>query len=502
MFVFIQSVSAALVFSSQWVTGDCQGPPNTMFLFDLKSDGKTPTETEIWPSFYEFVVDEYSMGICGNLIAPKSRGCCYSSLDTTLSNGLQSGSFQPLEGRPTSNAPAAANNQFYCSLGSTTREELTYNSLWILPTNTCVEKHYVCSKDGVLQVFPQENCQGAVERFQLNNTAQQISTIKGRFNAQFGIIQDGSVQYSWTAFTPSAFLVPRFQIVGDFLGTAMFSLAVLGATGTVVYFIRKFSEKRTSYMKFFLISQIVWFFWVVAKMAYYYIIFDTNQQFMIYSQIMNVVFNLATVSTVLNSAAFLIKFQHLKSKIHRALFYSCLVLLHLVLSGALYFDYFRFDGPYIEMIKKWNQFAIAWIVFMFIFNMLPSIFVTSALLQFQDQDSSLTRRFINLHHMDARFSRLALSQFAVIIGYATCAVLKNTAILLNDRNYLGMDAFLAFFLVWHSILNCLFIQNVGVITQLKSRMKSSNGISYSTSQNRSIFSHDASRTDQQYFGNK
>jgi hypothetical protein len=243
-------------------------------------------------------------------------------------------------------------------------------------------------------------------------------------------------------------------------------------------------------MKFFLISQIMWLVWVVAKTAYYYLLFDTNEQFMIYSEIMNILFNFSTISTVLNSAAFLIKFQHVTSKLYCVVFYSCLVILHLVMSGALYFDYFRFTGPYMDLIKTWNKFAIAWIVFMFLFNMLPSFFVTSALLKFQDQDSTLSQRFMNLHHVDPRFSRLALSQFLVIVGYATCATLKNTEALGNDRNFLGMDGFLAFFLVWHSILNCLFIQNVAVIAQLKSRMKSSNEKSFS---NRSVFSQEGGR---------
>jgi hypothetical protein len=456
-----------------------------MVVFDLKSQGKKPSLNETWPKFYEFVRDEYSMGICGNLVAPKSKGCCYSSLDLELSLGLQSGSFHLVEGRTNSNAPLSANDQFYCSLGSVSGSSLGYESLWIQPSDTCVENYYVCSKDGTLQVYPEESCKGRQERFTLTNQLQQINSSRGRLNAQFSTISGATVQYSWTAFTPSAFLVPRFQIIGDYLGTAMFSLAVLGACGTVLYFVHKLREKQTRYMLFFLISQIIWFIWVIAKMAYYFIVFDTNEQFMLYSQIMNVVFNFATISTVFNSAAFLVKFQHVKSKSYILVFYSCLFLLHLVMSGALYLDYLRFSGPIIDFIKTWNKFAIAWIVFMFVFNLLPSLFVTSALLQFQDQDSSIFTRFVNLHRADSRFSRLAMSQIIVIIGYASCAILKNTEALRNDRNWLGMDGFLAFFLVWHSILNCLFIDNVGIIAQLRSRMQSSHEKSM-TSHSRSV----------------
>lgn len=186
---------------------------------------------------------------------------------------------------------------------------------------------------------------------------------------------------------------------------------------------------------------------------------------------MNAVFNLATLSTVLNSAAFLLMFNH-KHTSSRWTFgtYFTLTSLHMFFSGALYLDYFRFEGPDSELIKSWNKLAIAWIVFMFVFNLLPSFFVTSALMKFGQQKHDWMARFLELHRINGKFTYLAVAQIFCIIGYALCAGIKTTWVLGNDRSWLAMDGVLAFFLVLHSILNCLFIENVNFIAQLRSRV--------------------------------
>lgn len=249
----------------------------------------------------------------------------------------------------------------------------------------------------------------------------------------------------------------------------MFALSVIGAVYVVAYFQRKYSQKHTAYLKYFLISQSIWLLWVISKAAYYYIIFETASQFEIYSEIMNAVFNLATLSTVLNSAAFLLMFTNRRSDRWLYASFSLLILLHIILSGALYLDYFRFEGTFTEEIKMWNKLAIAWIIFMFIFNLLPSFFVSSALMRFGEQKSDWWSRALELHRINSKFTYMTLAQIFGILAYAVCAGLKTTSALGNDRSWLAMDGVLCFFLVWHSILNCLFIENVSYISQLRSK---------------------------------
>ncbi|KAJ3359806.1 hypothetical protein HDU91_004796 [Kappamyces sp. JEL0680] len=351
-----------------------------------------------------------------------------------------------------------------------------------------------CSTSGVLSVYAKNSgCTGnLVEKFSLSASAATLTSTTGlgKITGQYSLFQQGQVVYNWVALTPSSFLVPRFEEAPDFLGTAMFAIACLGALCVVIYFARKYRTKPTRYMLYFLISQIIWLLWVIAKTVYYYTIFADVNSFALYSEVMSFVFNLATLSTVLNSAMFLLKFTNRKSVIWKFIIYSSLILLNLVFSGALYVDYFRFVGSYQSTVKQWNQLSIIWITIMFLYNMLPSIVVTVELLKATDmshgygEERSLFSRFIALHRSSKLFTYLALGQIFTIIGFAIMDVLKlNTSAFGGDRMFQAADGFLAFFLVTHAILNCLFIENVGLIAELRSRMKSSSG---SRSQSKSV----------------
>ncbi len=111
---------------------------------------------------------------------------------------------------------------------------------------------------------------------------------------------------------------------------------------------------------------------------------------------------------------------------------------------------------------------------MFLFNMLPSVIVTIELLRATHAERNLLQKFQALHRSSKLFTLLALGQIGVIVGYGILDVVKLSSVALGgDRMYHAADGFLALFLVTHAILNCFFIENVSLITQLRHRMKTS-----------------------------
>ena len=417
------------IFQAQWMQISCVGPPTSMFLFN---EGNAT-------NYYKFVLEEYDMGVCGNLPFKRDVGCCYSSL-----NGPKSGMHFPISSFDAALVPSDANGATYCQMDQT----------WVLANNQCIDG-YKCTKQQ-LTVYADTECRVLNQTINFPNPLVKLSTFNG-----------AQTKTSWTAFTPSAKLVPNFSATADYLGTGCFILALAGAGAVLLFLTKKYRERKTKYMWYLLFSQWIWLFWITAKAVYYFLVFPSEQSFAIYSQIMNVVFNTATLSTIFNSVAFLAKFHDWHNVQWFA--YCGIGALHLVLSGALYFDYFRFMGSFTNEIKVWNSFAPFWIVFMIVFDTIPSISVTFALLK--SLHHSTWKRFTMLNSVDKQFTTLTAMQLLTIVGYAAVGVLKNmTDLARSDRMFLGLDGTLGLFLVMHSILNCLFIEHVSKIAQLRTKL--------------------------------
>jgi hypothetical protein len=220
------SSSSLLVWENEWKSdAECQGPPTQMAVFEIDPTTNQATTTTQETTFYSFIVSEYALGTCGNLHSPLSRGCCYSSLDTTASNQVLSGSVEVITNNQTSPAPTAANGHIYCQIIHLSNASLSphLQTLYFLGggEDHCHQSRFKCGSDGVLSVYPpSSNCSGSLlSSINLFSTPQSynISGL-GRLQGQYGLFQQGQVSFSWIALTPSRFLVPNFKSLSDYLG--------------------------------------------------------------------------------------------------------------------------------------------------------------------------------------------------------------------------------------------------------------------------------------------
>lgn len=441
-----------------------------MYAFDTDST----TLNDTLPPFYNFVIQEYSIGVCGNYPTFKSKGCCYSSLDTKASKSYGSGSHYFVDSSILNMLPPSAVGARYCQLQATQGSALGYSRIYILQNSQCADG-FVCN-DGNLAIFAHKNCTTLVDTFPVTMNATAV------ISKAFGIVASNYMSVasttmpdiSWTGLTPSALLVPNFQNSGDWIGTFMFSIALIAAVAVLRYFLMKYRIKKTPYMLWFLISQSMWLIWVVGKTGYYFIIFSTVEQFAVYSEVLGVFFNIATLTLVFNSAQFMLTIKMHTPQFQLGLL--CLILLiHVTLSGSLYFEYLRFIGSAQEWIKYWNKLTLGWVLFMFAFDTIPSFLATIALLKQTGPSGARPTRFERLsalHKVNSTFSLLLVFQLLNTLAYAAVAIIKYyfTEVLLNDRNWLALDGFFAFYFCAHSVLCCILMEHISVVATLRNKV--------------------------------
>ncbi|KAJ3000282.1 hypothetical protein HDV02_006493 [Globomyces sp. JEL0801] len=471
-------MSLNTLFQSTWSLTNCAGAPNAMYIF---------TETNTTKA-YTFVTKEYTLPTCGNNPKEKPTACCYSSLDTEASI-YQSIAHQFIKdtSSPLTNAPLSSNGFNYCHLTANGSDSLLgLKEAFYLNDGICYDSKIKCTSNGFLQFYPEDKCTGAPQEFKLNSTSNQIrSSSFGTVNAKYTTISSGAQKYDWTAFTPSAILIPNYSVTLEYIENASFFLGCLGSIGIIVYLSYKYSVRKTDYMLWLLVSQIIWALWVFMDAVYYNMLFSSDQAFQYYSQVKNMMLNLATLATVLNTSNFISTFLRIRSKTYKYLLFVMVVVIHLLLTGGKYFDYYRLTMGVGNIFQRWNFLSLFWIILMFVYNTSPSFFVTTAILKADKDYSSSWNALLELQRVDKKFSILVLIQFINSITYFVMAATQTyTEYLRNDRNYLAINGPIDLCFVIHSAVNCLFIEHVRIVLKIRSQLSDSK--SYNT-QSKSIY---------------
>ncbi|KAI8906256.1 hypothetical protein EDD86DRAFT_248552 [Gorgonomyces haynaldii] len=387
------------------------------------------------PTLYRKILEEYKISECGNAPIPIVDGCCYSLLD------------QPTSAKLTTSVQG--HGQFLVLRNSSL---LGAESLWLKP-NTCADGWLF--RNQILHRFGTQDCQSSQESWSLDNLP---------FTHSFETL-DTEISVQWIAYTPSTLLIPQFQVGIEYSAAVLFILASAASLGVVIYYLYKYKEKRTRYMANFALAEFLWFIWILSRTVYYFVLFDSLDHMAIYSQILNVFLNLATLGTVLNTCSFLVLFLEL-SKSYKRITYLFVVLVHLGLCGGFYLDYFR-TSPSVSLaarqfVVQWQKAQFLWIVLLFVSTLICSFVVINQILKGSDgiQRSNTSVRLQRLHANDRSFFYLIACQVVLLISYWTCEEIKNFGLFVyTDRNRLAMEAFTVFFLVMHSIAHCYFLNH-------------------------------------------
>ncbi|KAJ3259707.1 hypothetical protein HK103_001968 [Boothiomyces macroporosus] len=459
------SADVPAVFQVGWLHNyHCATPPNVMFSF-----------TGITTALYnETINEQFSLDSCGNNLFPMNGGCCFSNIDTSYFSGYTSLT-QRAAFTGKSNFPVAADGASYCHLQKQDNGSLYgYSDIWYIADSSCIESRYSCLSSGEFRYYSQGGCAGTSKSVQLSSkTAKFNFADMGGITGEMVTISGGSEVYTWTAYIPSAELVFKYQVPMELVSLICYIFGVMISLVVFVYFIFKYIRTRSSYMTIVVISQLLWVIWISLDFGYLNIAFpvDPMNWPQRYAQVKACIFNLAALTTVLNTANFIIGFRTITGLGAKIVIYSAIVILHIVLAGGYYFDYWYLTTGEGSFWQRWIQLLPFWTLLMFIFNTVPAFSIAVPLVKNSEylQKMSTFTAITKLLVVDKKFCGLVFLQLVNIVSIISFYYIQQfTQIPGSDRNFLSMYGIFAFIYALHAGTNCLFIEHIRTVLKIRS----------------------------------
>jgi hypothetical protein len=145
------------------------------------------------------------------------------------------------------------------------------------------------------------------------------------------------------------------------------------------------------------------------------------------------------------------------------------LVAHVVLAGDCYcavllgspFQSGSTNPSLVAFLNFWKTLRDYWIVVLFIFDILPSIWFVHIMFP---PKLTVRERVLFLYHQHGVFLLLLLLQFALIgIYYFISFLQSRTSLLGDDRTFNAMTSLLCVFLAMHCLLNCFLIESTKLI---------------------------------------
>lgn len=485
MLNLLTPVNASSYVESQYGLNEfCQGPPTAMIGFTALNltEGK---KTEKWPIFSK------KLGIlstCGNAPLPVEKSCCISLIPGTPSyaqyQGSKSGIKEPissmddfLQGVPPFETAS------YCKIFP---KGLNYKFIHIRNDGySCTDDHFSCSKTGIFSIYniTDLGCRKEpIQQYKLTDTRQSYSEVSyfGEFTAEYSSIDGGagSGTAEWITFVPASDLVPNHQNFMEVFSTILFVVAMILALAGLIFWTIQYFKRKTFQMLLMLFSHLSIIFYMISRLYYAYSIFR-NSNLYIFNSIKDYAFGISTLVCCISTSHFLSTILEMKAWKTKVM-HCCVIILNLGLNGGLYFRVvLAFDKttytPYIPFIKLYSGFSTYWLIFYFVWNVVPVFFIVWKLTSMNSTGFKSHLRLIQKY--DPLFFYFMGTQFLVsILFYILKSLQMYTNMLGSDRNNLAMEGVVAFSLSFNSVINCVIINRIKVIAS--SSKMTSNGSSW------------------------
>ncbi|KAJ3313793.1 hypothetical protein HDV04_001597 [Boothiomyces sp. JEL0838] len=471
----VLSSSVPDVFQIGWVRStDCSTPPNVMYSFS----GITTT------LYNETINEQVTLTTCGSNLFPMNGGCCLSNLDSTTYFSGYSSLVQRQAFTDKSNFPVAANGANYCHVKALNNGSLYgLSDIWYFADSTCIDDHFSCKPNGEFHYYPNSQCTGTSSSIQLN-------TKEANFNFQ---TMGGSEKYTWTTYVPSVMLIFKYQVPMEIAAAVCYLTAFGISLAVLAYSINKYLKTRSMYLTVVVISQTLWVIWIAMDFAYLNIAFPVTAANLDekYAEIEACIFNMASLTTVLNTANFIVGFRNITSPVFKYGIYGFIMVMHIALAGGNYFTYWYLTMGEGTIWQSWHQILPLWTLVMFIFNTVPSFTIAIPLVKNSEylRNMSTATAIRKLLVTDLIFSGLVflqlLNTICVIVFYY---IQQFTQVLGSDRNYYSMNGVFALNYSVHAVINSMFIEHI------RSVLKSGKAYS-SKSHNMMVFSANTYKED-------
>ncbi|KAI8909498.1 hypothetical protein EDD86DRAFT_246874 [Gorgonomyces haynaldii] len=454
---------AHVMVTSQWHSDSTcsKTAPDVIYTFYIDNlDASEQRATDYWPYLFVF---PYSL--CGQRTVPTAQ-CCYSlPLHIPDFSHTYAGSMSKVADIPDPlvNAPKVANGNTYCRLVAGDESSVFgYQQALFLANNECQEGSYICSSTGVLSVYffngtlgVDRGCQGLpIEQYQLAATPSQIvSGNLGSFTGSVYKIESATQSRSWIGQI-AGISRPRMDNQSDIWGACAYGLSLVlsvGFSGRIITRILKKSHYGKYVLTqlmvilvatgFIICSLLVWLFpssvlSTQAEVAQSVWMSFASQLFL----------GLVLLQTSLVTNNMLIMPLILKSSKHWIHYVSniFLVLIHIGLDGSVYYSAYYtvfllnpernkpfpdpvFSKAYLStrvIYKQWALAAPYYLLFVFIFNSIPPVWVSLELTRHRMRQS-LSQRAKDLHKIDPWSFRLLIVQICCGISYLIFVCLRD-----------------------------------------------------------------------------
>ncbi|KAI8905909.1 hypothetical protein EDD86DRAFT_248852 [Gorgonomyces haynaldii] len=473
--------NSALVLYSQFEQERCAGVPRSSYVFYTAdyTQSEKPND-EAWPSFYTYQMPEFDISYCGNCQIPVKGECCVNSISPDFSAPYMSGAPQIVTQSSDILMPSSANGATFCWLQSLDigNALFGFREAYLLADSSgvCIDNHFQCFQNGTLNVFPRLNCSGTPDRLMLSGIRNVNTPILGNSRVQLLVLQTGTARYIWTAWIPSSMLVPDFKIWQERFSLSCYLMSGLLCVCMILYHIRMIVvDKRYRNM---------WTYWIIILFAiwsaylfvfYWTTIFQDNNSMAIYGEFTHAFFHLATyLTTTFTTSTFVTVLASLQGfgiyMIHAAVF-----IVHLLLGFPKYFYWFFNVAPtdigrqyigFVQLLRRWRAAYDYWMVFVFVYNIVPPLLLSYMLVHSRAKRSSVTDKVKTLVHKDMWLVPCIFMQ-VILLGCQTTIqnLFTSSKLLGGDREYIATWGYTALVMVLHSFFAFRIALGIKIVSE-------------------------------------
>ncbi|KAI8903025.1 hypothetical protein EDD86DRAFT_260578 [Gorgonomyces haynaldii] len=499
------------VFTAQWENNTmCGAPPDAVYFFNVSDlSGYFNDVDESWSTVYSYVW----LDSCGSLpLSLLDLGCCWSFTNASVAGGFKSGMGHVLS-KPNdlTRLPAVANGASYCALTTDVKGALWgYTGMYVKATGDCVEGYLRCSPTGDLSIYyyngtlgTDPGCQGdPAEVISMSRDQQEyVSEYLDRINITLLDLKDGTMKNDWYHYYPTTkiYWSGGFETFAElcYITAILCAYAFGGYLLYELYLIqKKMFWSTVNIVSMFVLGTVVLInYWLYLNANYFLNISGENLQsyqklvlFIILQVCVSIFFSLCTLALVLLTYSTIVMPLLWVSSSDRVRYAGGVIvfLIYCALDGSRYVDiayvainaaflYSRLDGPMYyftpeqdqmnqkllqlgKLMDRWNVVLPYWILFMFLFNLVPPILVAMHFVQMKAK--SKRDQIYLLQKADPWFfPRVGMQLFVSTMYFVLLGIGIFSAGYKDDRNYSASTGPMQLCLVLHMVLT-IFITNV------------------------------------------
>ncbi|KAI8902895.1 hypothetical protein BC833DRAFT_571969 [Globomyces pollinis-pini] len=435
-----------------------------------------PNKNETWPTIYKKQIDEIGFyDYCGH--SPWTEDdCCYSYMD----NFNESNNSTFLSGRPRIQQtntdpfvdfPVMANEKMYCNVTSAISNKLTgYNYVMFLASGECIDDLFRCDQNGSFKVYSLPGCKGTVNLHQTKNTKDGSSN--------FLKIENGTTTSGWISQIPESELAPNTLSLNDCIRNACLFFTLISSIVLFYFVLRNALSTQKFFYQYVAFTQLLWVIYAVFQ-VYYYHYTDHNHTFQsILFAIIEVLYNVASLSTVVQTAILFFTFTARDwSILSKSVIAASLLISHLLFGGGAYFAYCtNRDALYCipdTFLYEWLALYQYWILVLFVWDTITPVLIVLELIN-KSHNTKVKpniRNFLQIiHNTDRQFwiyltVQIYLGTLFMVTGYIIC----HTRLLGDDLTSVTVETFQYTLLSIHSAVNILQLNRLVHIMQSLSR---------------------------------